>query len=49
MMKKLREYVRGRKLTNFIMVEVIQTLKGEVFLLNLLDHFLWQLLELPQW
>jgi len=29
-------------------VEIIETLEGEVFLLNLLDHFLWQLPELPQ-
>lgn len=39
---------RERKLTNLIVVEIIEPLKGEVFLLNLLDHFLWQLLELPQ-
>lgn len=38
----------GRKLTNLIVVEVIETLKGEVLLLDLLDHFLWQLLELSQ-
>lgn len=30
------------------MVEVIETLKGEVFLLDLLDHLLWQFLELSQ-
>ncbi|KAF3851095.1 hypothetical protein F7725_012867 [Dissostichus mawsoni] len=40
--------VRGKKLTNLIVVEVIETLKGEVLLLDLLDHFLWQLLELSQ-
>lgn len=35
--------------TNLIVVEVIETLKREVFLLYLLDHLLWQLLELSQW
>lgn len=39
----------GRKLTDLIVVEVIETLKGEVLLLDLLDHFLWQFLELSQW
>ena len=41
-------WLEGRKLTNLIVVEVIETLKGEVLLLDLLDHFLWQLLELSQ-
>lgn len=31
------------------MVEVIEALKWEVFLLNLLDYLLWQLFELSQW
>ena len=39
----------GGILTNLIVVEVIETLEWEVFLLNLLDHLLWQLLELSQW
>lgn len=30
------------------MVQVVETLEGEVFLLDLLDHLLWQLLELPE-
>lgn len=40
--------MKERELTNLIVVEVIETLKGEVFLLNLLDHLLWKLLELSQ-
>lgn len=39
---------KGRKFTNLIVIEVIETLKWEVFLLYLLDHFLWKFLELPQ-
>lgn len=38
----------GGKLTDLVVVEVIQTLEGEVLLLDLLDHLLRQLLELSQ-
>lgn len=44
-----QQQVVEQKLTNLIVVEIIQTFKGEVFLLNLFDHFLWQLSELTQW
>lgn len=36
------------KLTDLIVVEIIQAFKWEVFLLDFFDHFLWQLLELPE-
>lgn len=36
-------------LTNLIVVEIIETLEGEVFLLDLLDDLFRKLLELPQW
>lgn len=35
--------------TDLVVVEVVETLEGEVLLLDLLDHLLGQLLELPQW
>lgn len=39
---------REQRPTDLVVVEVVQTLEGEVLLLDLLDHLLRQLLELSQ-